>query len=104
MSNTVVRCPLCTHHVPQWLLDCKGGHCSSCDFTLFLGKSPIKTSCPGHPDYCSCVLPEGYCHRCCKKLVPIGTSRENGADHSDWPTRKYHKKCWKELKKEEEDY
>ena len=37
------------------------------------------------------------CHHCMKKLVNIGYSRMGGADHSDWSTRKYHKKCWKKI-------
>jgi hypothetical protein len=35
------------------------------------------------------------CEYCKKTLVPIGTARKSGkATHSDWDTRKYHKKCW----------
>lgn len=39
------------------------------------------------------------CQYCDKPLVSIGTARENGKrTHSDWDTRKLHKKCWKEQK------
>lgn len=37
---------------------------------------------------------EGYCHHCLKKLI---TFREYG----DWEGRKYHKKCWIEMKRDE---
>ena len=30
---------------------------------------------------------------CGKPLVKIGNTRKNGANHSDWGSRKYHKKC-----------
>ena len=30
---------------------------------------------------------------CGKPLVKIGNARKNGANHSDWGSRKYHKKC-----------
>ncbi len=35
------------------------------------------------------------CRDCLKKLVPIGTSRRNGAWHNDWDDRLLHKQCWK---------
>ena len=37
------------------------------------------------------------CEYCGKALVTIGSDRKNGKPHADWATRKYHKKCWKEL-------
>ena len=38
-----------------------------------------------------------YCEICGRKLVPIGTSRQNGTiSHSDWSNRKLHKNCFKE--------
>lgn len=53
------------------------------------------------------------CTHCGKVLVTIGKSRENGKNFStyktkqnnfnhDWDTRKYHKKCWLEIKKNQE--
>jgi len=40
------------------------------------------------------------CKLCKKKLVPIGTSRANGnIFKNDWENREYHKKCWLEIKK-----
>ena len=40
------------------------------------------------------------CTWCDGILVPIGSSRENGASHRDWSTRRMHKKCWKESRDE----
>lgn len=37
------------------------------------------------------------CFVCGRKLVAVGHDRANGKDHPDWPARKLHKKCWKEL-------
>jgi len=47
------------------------------------------------------------CIHCGKHLVAIGTSRKNGkplstGDGDDWKDRPYHKKCWKEIQREEE--
>jgi hypothetical protein len=36
----------------------------------------------------------GICKACGGKLVPIGYARANGANHADWKTRLYHKKCY----------
>ena len=44
----------------------------------------------------------GKCWHCGVKLVPVGYSRSNGAAHEDWDGRYLHKKCWKELKEEED--
>ena len=79
-----------------------------------MGKLNIKMKCErcsGTDVYCSSsgkyglavcqdcdheMIPPGYCQECAGKLVPIGDARENGAWHSDWPSRQYHKKCWRE--------
>ena len=42
-------------------------------------------------------IPDGYCLHCGIVLQAIGFARIGGAPHKDWSTRKYHKKCWKEL-------
>lgn len=42
-------------------------------------------------------VPKGHCYHCLKKLR---TFREGG----DWEGRKYHKKCWIELKREQLDW
>ena len=41
------------------------------------------------------VAVKSLCRLCGKVMPPIGTSRVNGADHSDWMTRNYHKSCLK---------
>jgi hypothetical protein len=46
----------------------------------------------------------GKCWECGGKLVPVGTSRKNGAFHDDWEERILHKQCWKQLKSEQEEY
>lgn len=33
------------------------------------------------------------CIHCNKPLVPIGSKRKNGKNHSDWKGRDSHKKC-----------
>ena len=37
------------------------------------------------------------CEYCDRPLVKIGKARANGKDHIDWDSRRYHKKCFKEL-------
>lgn len=37
------------------------------------------------------------CTYCGKALRAIGDQRKNGKNHSDWATRKLHKKCFKLL-------
>lgn len=38
------------------------------------------------------------CLHCKKSIVAFGNARKNGCDRKDWDTRRYHVKCWKELK------
>ena len=46
-----------------------------------------------------------HCISCHGPLVAIGTDRKNGKTyHSDWPQRKYHKKCWIALQKPRNGY
>jgi len=45
--------------------------------------------------------PKGKCLLCLRTLVPVGRSRDGGAKHKDWSTRKYHKACWKKIKQAE---
>ncbi len=44
-----------------------------------------------------------YCCQCfsSKKMPPIGNDRINGADHNDWNSRSFHKKCYLMLKTSE---
>ena len=44
------------------------------------------------------------CWYCEGELVPVGSSRSNGADHDDWNTRYLHKQCWRWLKKGQERF
>jgi hypothetical protein len=40
------------------------------------------------------------CAHCGRKLVAIGAARKNGVKHhDDWGTRRYHKKCFRLLKR-----
>ena len=40
------------------------------------------------------VKNERLCFECFRPLVPVGTSRADGAWHDDWETRRFHKRCW----------
>ena len=55
----------------------------------------------------ACGFAEAYlktrCWRCQGKLVPVGQSRCNGKGHDDWTSRYLHKKCWRLLKRGEDD-
>ena len=42
------------------------------------------------------------CEFCGKSLVAIHSSRKNGKLGKDWDSRKYHKKCWKIMKSEQD--
>ena len=90
---TLKRCPCCTDPGPEWYLDCHGGKCMNCAIGCY-PESPCKRLYEKEPT--------GYCDHCEGKLVPVGSSRANGANHDDWDSRRYHKKCWKELKLDEE--
>ena len=82
-------CTCCGELNPEWFLDCYHGFCIRCDMNRF--KNTRKKG-------------SGYCKLCQKILVPIGTSRGNGNQlHDDWKGREYHKKCWLELKRREEN-
>jgi hypothetical protein len=37
---------------------------------------------------------EDKCKNCDRPLVAIKDRRANGASGQDWPTRKFHRKCW----------
>jgi hypothetical protein len=62
----------------------------------------VRKNKPAFHSYAESFL-VGKCWHCGSKLVPIGSSRMNGAGHDDWEGRYLHKTCWKELKSEEED-
>ena len=44
------------------------------------------------------------CWRCFGCLQPVGFARANGKPHDDWEGRVLHKKCWLEIKREEEEW
>ena len=37
------------------------------------------------------------CLACSKVMPKIGHARANGANHPDWPSRAFHKACWKAM-------
>jgi hypothetical protein len=44
----------------------------------------------------------GTCEYCDKPLLPIGDRRRNGdAEVVDWDTRCHHRKCYRQLRREE---
>jgi hypothetical protein len=85
---TLQPCPSCHEKLPQRFLDCHGGRCMSCAVLEYAGIDSSDLT---------------LCLRCHRKLVPIGTSRINGAAHEDWEERRMHKKCWLEDKRENEE-
>ena len=54
-------------------------------------------------DY-ACQYLEGRCLSCGGKIVPIGSSRRNGAGHNDWDGRHLHKRCWRQIMMDQDDY
>jgi len=123
-ESDIVKCPSCNKCVYDYWL-CKGPYdiggssvtvCLSCDMHAFYeGELPRSSRCKSDQGICSCnndylrskgilldddSIKHGYCHECFGKLVPIGSARDGGAPHDDWPDRKYHKKCWKMLQEE----
>ena len=79
LTEKLATCSACGKMHTKLLLDCYGGLCMQCD---------IESWSASH---------QGICLACGKKLVPIGTSRSNGAAHDDWDDRKYHKQCFKAM-------
>lgn len=100
-DDALVVCPLCTNHAYQWMLDIHSNRCNHCDFQIFIGNLPKKVLCNDWNSVgCGCKLPPGYCVKCCTKLRPIANRRANGViHHKDWNSRKFHKNCWKQMKK-----
>lgn len=122
MADTpdIVKCPACNQCCyaplikPQKINGITVYVCINCDMAaLFNWDLPKPRICNSQNGICSCLnnyllskgillpngkIKSGYCHKCFKKLVPIGRSRKNGKHtHDDWNNRKYHKKCWKAL-------
>lgn len=82
----LMNCSCCNEDLPEWVLQCNGGQCINCN------------ACD------QSNIPNGHCLLCKKKLVPIGINRTNGKQtHTDWKNRKYHKKCWKIMKNNDDN-
>ena len=43
------------------------------------------------------------CLECFRPLVPVGSSRRNGAWHNDWDGRRFHKRCWSQIVNDESE-
>lgn len=71
-------CPTCEKPIPKWVMQCNGGECMGCAIYSFAHQKRWEL---------------GDCFYCGKRLVRIGSRRENGANHRDWDSRKYHKSC-----------
>lgn len=80
------QCSLCGELIPKWVLKNQNNRCVGCDVKIYAASRDVAP---------------GMCHHCEKPLVPIGNARRNGASHDDWATRKYHKKCWRELQRDD---
>lgn len=80
---------------PATSLICKGS-CDVCnpDVHKIANQAPIVVEKLGKGERPS-ETPKAKCLHCGRTLVPVGKSRVAGANHDDWTTRKYHKKCWK---------
>ena len=46
-------------------------------------------------------MPNKKCLHCNRAMVAIGDKRANGGMTNEWETRKYHKKCFKEIRRNE---
>lgn len=101
-DTTIVKCPRCTQCYRACALWAKGGICMMCDYRKWRKLPARKLACDGSNCNCGCKLPEGFCIHCCTRLVAIGDARANGAQHGDWPSRRFHKKCWKWLLQRDE--
>ena len=87
----------CWRVARQWICedsdcDCAGPECWKAGRFHVLG---------GRPPACEVkaarveLKRRSLCHCCGKRLVPIADARANGTGrHRDWPTRRYHKKCY----------
>lgn len=108
-----VKCPnyiLCKVIAPQYYLDSHKGYCVNCAMCS-MGTYPSGEQLLRSDDSSlnfttdNGEIVKRKCYWCGKTLQPVGNSRRNGANHDDWDTRGYHKKCYKEYKKEQDgDY
>jgi len=93
------KCNNCGDCTPRELLEMKEGLCLNCHIGQWANdlKKFKNRTCFG-TNNCHCSPQQGHCLLCKNKLVSIGSRRVNGAYHDDWDSRKYHKKCWKQIK------
>lgn len=96
VQEVCASCKLCGFLVPKWLLEAKRGYCVNCDVMRYC----CEVDGGDWPALEAGLKAHTHCWECYGRLVPIGTSRSNGLGHPDWPTRKYHKKCWLERKRD----
>jgi hypothetical protein len=82
-------CPDCYTQGPEWYFLAHGGRCTDCAVDKYNKEVHGLVYIPKNR------IPPGTCHECYKRIVPVGSSRLNGAPHNDWKGRKYHKQCWK---------
>lgn len=85
-----IPCSDCKESLCSRFINDMGGRtwCIGCDMFLYFHKRHFRLG--------------KDCYHCGKPLTPIGNARTNGADHEDWDTRQFHKKCWRQLKIEQE--
>ncbi len=86
----LIECRRCGFKYPEWVLDYENRFCIDCAVAHEASKRQA------YRDQQS-QMGQRCCLHCGRKLVPVGSSRTNGANHNDWTDRKYHKKCWREL-------
>jgi hypothetical protein len=62
--------------------------------------SPSKPTPKPKPSTKPKPKPKPKCKLCDKTLVPLADRRKRGTRrHNDWDSRPYHKKCWKQLRR-----
>ena len=83
-------------HPPVKRVGLLHGNCLSHIIIFFKASDPLQSILTTSMDPAS-PPPRTMCLHCNKPLTAIGHARKNGAPHADWPTREYHKKCWKEV-------
>lgn len=84
------KCPTkkCAEYHFACVLQAHHGTCLNCAVILF-----------SHGKHAQDRINEkGFCQNCFGAIVPFGNARANGKDHDDWPNRRFHKKCWYQLK------
>jgi len=90
-----IPCLLCRDLMPEVIAK-EGKYCINCHVMKYCAESEGKRWAPREIG----ILNGTHCRLCSGPLVAVGTSRMNGASHSDWYSRKEHKQCWLRAKKE----